>query len=339
MTVHIGVIGCGAMGSDHVRTLITAVGGAEVTAVCDTDPGRAAEAARIAAGARVHADPLDVIGDPGVQAVLIASGDDSHEELVLACLAAGKPVLCEKPLATTPEACLRVVRAEVAGGRRLVQVGFMRRFDPSYREMRRVLAAGRIGAALMLHSVHRNAGYPPGYPPDALITGTAVHDIDIARWLLDAEIGSATVHTPRASSRAGAGFQDPRFLVLSTRDGVLVTVEVFVHAGYGYDVRGELVGESGTVTLQAPAAVLTRHDGFEGRAVPADFRPRFAEAYREELRAFTGAAATGAVCGATAWDGYAAAAVAAACLRSAGTGRTVAVELADPPALYRTRPA
>lgn len=292
MTMNIGVIGCGLMGADHIRTLTTAVSGARVAAVNDADEGRAAGAAAEAEGARVHSDPFGLIDDAEVDAVVVASADETHEEFALACVRAGKPVLCEKPLATTSEACLRVVEAEMRGGRPLVQVGFMRRFDPSYLEMKRVLDSGRIGRALMLHSVHRNAGYPPALPDSALITGTGVHDIDIARWLLGQEIVTATAHTPRRSGLARPDFQDTRFLVLETENGVLVDVEIFVNAGYGYDVRGELVGELGSISLHPPATLTTRYEGLEGRPVARDFRPRFQDAYRNELQAWVTAGAS-----------------------------------------------
>ena len=96
--------------------------------------------------ARVVADGLGLVADPDVDAVLVASPGDTHEDYVRACLAAGRPVLCEKPLASTADAARRVVDAEAAVGRRLVQVGFMRRFDPGYVALRDALDAGRVGA-------------------------------------------------------------------------------------------------------------------------------------------------------------------------------------------------
>jgi myo-inositol 2-dehydrogenase/D-chiro-inositol 1-dehydrogenase len=336
--MQIGVIGCGLMGVDHIRTLTAAVSGARVAAVCDADENRAGQAASEAGSARVYSDPFALIDDTSVDAVVIASADETHEGFVLACVKTGKPVLCEKPLATTSEACWQVVEAEMLGGRPLVQVGFMRRFDPSYLEMKRMLDSGQIGEAVMLHSVHRNADYPPALPASALVTGTGVHDIDVARWLLGQEIVSATVHTPRRSALVRPDFQDTQFLVLRTDNGVLVDVEIFVSARYGYDVRGELVGESGSIQLQPPSTVTTRYEGLAGQPVARDFRPRFQDAYRNELQAWVAASASGEVCGATAWDGYAAAAVAEACLHSLATGTTTPVEVGTQPPLY-SRPA
>ena len=333
-TLRIGVIGCGMIGTDHVRTLSTVVSGAEVVAVSDADPQRAAEAAELAGGAQVEMDPDVLITDPTVDAVLVASSEDTHERMVLSCLGAGKPVLCEKPLAPSAAECLRVVQAEVTLGRKLVQVGFMRRFDPSYMEMKQVLDSRRIGDALFLHCIHRNADYPPRYDSNALVTATGVHDIDIARWLLGREIVSVTTHTPKPSSLVRAGFQDPQFVVLQTEDGAVIDLEIFVNARYGYDVRCELVAERGTVSLMPPATATLRVEGMEGEPVLADSRPRFAPAFRNELQAWVNAASNGQVIGATAWDGYAAAAVAEACLEAAATNTTASVHLAAKPSLY-----
>ncbi len=221
-----------------------------------TPTRRAPPAAAALGGGRAFADPHALIADPEVDAVIVASFDPTHEEFVLACIAAGKRVLCEKPLATTAEACLHVVEAEVAAGRRLVTVGFMRRRDPLYEELRACL--GAIGAPLLVHCAHRNAQAPAAFTSEMLITSSCVHEIDITRWLLGEEIVAATVRAPRSSRQAPTGLLDPQLILLETASGVLIDVEVFVNARYGYDVRCEVVGEQGTLRL--------------GEQVAADFR-------------------------------------------------------------------
>jgi myo-inositol 2-dehydrogenase/D-chiro-inositol 1-dehydrogenase len=320
MSVGVGVIGAGMMGAAHVATLTTAVEGAHVAAVSDADPERAAAAAR-AGGARAIADPHALIGDPEVDAVVVASFDTTHEEFVVACILAGKPVLCEKPLATSADACLRVIDAELAAGRRLVSLGFMRRYDPGYEAIKAGLENGGVGAILLVHCAHRNVAAPPAYTSEMLITSSAVHEIDVTRWLLGEEIVGATVRAPRPTSQAPEGLRDPQLVLLETASGVLIDVEVFVNAGYGYDIRCELVGETGTLRLDEQVA--------------PDFRVRFATAYRRELEAWVRAVVTGHADGQPdAWDGYAANAVADACLESLSTGARAGVKLAQRPALY-----
>ena len=313
MSVGVGVIGAGTMGTDHVQTLTAAVDGAHVAAVADADPARA-EAAAALGGARAFVDPHALIGDPEVDRVVVASYDASHEEFVLACIAAGKPVLCEKPLATTAEACLHILDAEVAAGSRLVTLGFMRRFDPGYEELLAVI--GAIGDPLLVHCAHRNALAPAIYTSEMLITSSCVHEIDITRWLLGEEIVAAEVRAPRSTGEAPEGLVDPQLILLETATGVLIDVEVFVNARYGYDIRCEVVGEQGTVRL--------------AEQVAPDFRARFATAYRRELDCWI----KGNNGAASAWDGYAANAVADACLKSLASGDRAEVELVDRPALY-----
>jgi myo-inositol 2-dehydrogenase/D-chiro-inositol 1-dehydrogenase len=313
--VRIGVIGAGAMGSLHVWLLASEVVGAEVVAVADVELARAAALAREAGVDGVHGDGLELIAEPDVEAVVVASSPETHEVLVLACLAAGKPVLCEKPLATSAEAGRRIVEAEAAGGRRLVDVGFMRRYDDGYRELKRRLDDGEIGDPLVVHCVHRNADIPPAFDQRLALTDSVVHEVDVARWLLGEEIAAVTVLAGRPTRNAPSGVRDPQVVLLETAGGVVVDVESFVRAQYGYDIRCEVVGETGTLALPLPAATAR---GFEDR---------FAQAYRDELRAWVSAVTDGTPAGPSAWDGYAAGAVTEACVRSAQTGLRTEVRL------------
>jgi myo-inositol 2-dehydrogenase/D-chiro-inositol 1-dehydrogenase len=329
----IGVIGTGNIGSDHVRRLSAEVAGARVGAVTDVDTARAATVAT-GVGARAHADATDVVDDPAVDAVVIASPGDTHVDLVLACLAAGKPVLCEKPLATTTGAALKVLEAEVAYGRRLVQVGFMRRYDAGYRQLKATVDELGIGEPLLLHCVHRNAVVPPGFTSDMALTDSVVHEIDAARWLLGQEITAATVVRTRRSPLAAGHLLDPQIVLLETDAGVVVDVEVFVNCQYGYDVLCEVVGSTGTVALGSPTTGTVTAGGLRGQSVPTDWRERFAGAYREELQQWVDGLHAGAVRGPSAWDGYTATAVAESCVGSLTTGRRATVSTVDRPPLY-----
>ncbi|HET7717885.1 MAG TPA: Gfo/Idh/MocA family oxidoreductase [Bauldia sp.] len=332
MTIRIGVIGAGIMGADHARILSTSVAGAELVAIADPDAGRRERLAADLALKRSYADPAALIGDADVDAVIVASPDETHRAYTLACLEAGKPVLCEKPLAATPADCLDIVRREVAGGRRMIQVGFMRRFDPGYVSMKRALASGELGAALILHCVHRNKQSTGYSTSEGLIANSGVHEIDISRWLLDDEVARAVVVAPRPTRLAT--IRDPQILILEMAGGPVVEVEIFINAQYGYDVRAELVCEKGTVSLQPRSDTVLRHAGREGIVHGDDWRGRFADAYRIELQAWIDALTHNGAAGASAWDGYAATATAAACLDALRTGRPTDIRLEDRPAFY-----
>lgn len=190
MSLPVGVIGAGVMGAEHARLLRQQTSGAHLAAICDADVDRAMQAAE---GAAVFADAHTLITSDAVKAVVIASPDATHAEYALACLAVGKPVLCEKPIAATADQGWAIVQAEVALGRRLVSVGFMRRFDPAYCEMRAARLSGKIGAPVVLHNIHRNVAAPEWFTGAMAVTNSFVHEIDISRWLLGSEMVSARV--------------------------------------------------------------------------------------------------------------------------------------------------
>jgi myo-inositol 2-dehydrogenase/D-chiro-inositol 1-dehydrogenase len=328
------------MGADHARVLAEEVPGAVVRVVCDAAADRARAVADAVGAADVEADGVAAIARADVDAVLVASPDPTHAPLTVAAVEAGKPVLCEKPLAPTAAEGRPVLEAEAKAGRRLVSLGFMRRFDPGYRAMKAALTEGRIGPAAMLHCLHRNVAAPPGFTGPMAITNSAPHEFDIARWLLDTDVAAISAFQPRlptADGRAGGGpVAGPVVLVLETAAGPLVTVEVNTDAAYGYDVRGELVGRDGSVELAAPTDLRLNAGLSAATPFPADWRPRFAEAYRRQDIAWVRSIESGSPADgiASAWDGWQAARVAEAGVRALAEGRRVALDAEPPPALY-----
>ena len=261
----------------------------------------------------------ELIADANVDAAIVCSWGPTHEEYVLAAIAADKPVFCEKPLATTQEACLRILDAENRLGHRVVQVGYMRRYDDAFRAMKAVVDSGEIGAPLIMHNTHRNPQVPGHYTREMAITDTAVHDIDTARWMLGEEIVAAEVRKPR-KNRLGGDLEDPLIILLETQSGALVDIETNVNIRYGYDIRAEVVGEEGAVSLAESNPVVVRRAGtFSGR-VTQDWRERFLRAYDIEFQEWIDAIATGGEFGPSSWDGYAAAVVSDAAVQALHDG-------------------
>ena len=291
MPIRVGVIGAGVMGADHIRNLSTTISGAEVTFVADLDAGRAAVAAP--SWARVTTDPTELINSSEVDAVVIASHDDTHAGLVLECFEAMTPVLCEKPLAPTLLESLEVVEAEAdifaETGARLLSMGFMRRFDPGYAALLDATQARCQGEPLQVHCISRTAASGPGASSESAITNSAIHEFDVIPWLLGSPVTEVSWQAGRSSRHSTGDLRDPSFMLLRSADGTLSTLELFLNARYGYTTSCEVVSEDGTAALPEPAALAVHQEGQRRSDVPADWRPRFADAYRLQLQAWISA--------------------------------------------------
>ena len=335
-TLGVGVIGAGGMGGRHARNLAHRVAAAEVVAIMDVDAARADAVAAECGGAAVFTDPHALIGENAVDAVLIAAPDPTHADLTIACIEAGKPVLCEKPLGIDLAEANRVVRAEVGGGRRLVQVGLMRMYDPRHAALKRAIDDGAIGRPLLFRGYHRNLRRPRVATAAQMIVEGGVHDIQSARWLMDDEVATAY-----ASHIADAP-QQPQatrlvLLQLTFRGGGLATIELDQDSGYGYEIEVEVCGESGSLETPSLTSPILRRDGVAARAVEPDWLARFESAYLLEAEAWVGAALEGTATGASAWDGYAAMRVADAAARSLDSARAEALPHEPLPGLYNLR--
>ena len=331
----IGVIGAGRIGLIHCDIITNLVSNARIVAINDVDEEHAAQALELT-GARFEADPQALIESPDVDAVLVTSWDPTHEQYVIACIKAGKYVFCEKPLSNTSDGCRRIMEAEIAGGKRLAQVGFMRRFDEHYRALKRVLDSGQMGKVLMLHCSHR-VPWPGGakHTTDTLITRAVSHEFDINRWLLGEDYATAQVVRGRPSSYAEEGLEDPQLVILRTQSGVVIDIEISMHAKYGYQVSCEAVCDEGTVRLASPAAPEIRRDLTMSQAVCPDWHERFRRAYEVELFEWVESVRNGKITGPSAWDGYQSSAVADVAVAAGEAHRELEVAIGTCPDFYR----
>ena len=333
--VGIGVIGAGRIGDVHATNLARRVQGATLRGVADV---RADVAAALAARQSVSLSTGDypvLLADPTIDAVIVASATDTHGEVVRAAAAAGKHIFCEKPIDTTLAAIDASLEAVARAGV-LFQVGFNRRFDPSFRRVRSLVAAGEAGTPHLVRITSRD----PQPPPAGYFTGElgifpdmTIHDFDLARYLVGAgpdgdEVVEvyAVASSLVAAKDGGNGEPDTAVSVLRFASGAVATIDNSRRATYGYDQRAEVFGSGGMVSagnVLEDQAVVANATGFRGAVTQNFFLQRYADAYATELEAFAAAVRSGGVSPVTGYDGRIAVAIAIAAQESVRKGRPV----------------
>jgi myo-inositol 2-dehydrogenase/D-chiro-inositol 1-dehydrogenase len=336
--IRVAVVGAGLMGADHIRRISTRTTGAVVAAVVEPDAGRAAAAAALAPGASVRARFEDALDLDSLDAVIIATPAAFHEPVILPALQAGIAILCEKPLTDDPESALRILEAEQQLSRPHIQVGFMRRFDAEYLELKALIDSGDAGALLALHCAHRNPSAPPSATTAGMIVDSVAHELDIVPWLAGSPLASVEVRFPRRNSLAAKNLRDPQLILLETESGVLADVEMSVNIQFGYQVRTEGVFERGVAEIGRPSGLAQWRSGSYARAEHANFDTRFAGAYDVEVQRWVNATLLGRTDGPSAWDGYLVAVAAEAGVLAQTTGSRVEIKSGHKPAFYELPP-
>lgn len=336
MTIRIGVIGTGAIGREHIHRCDKVLQNSTVVAVNDINVEAVDQVVKEQKlKAKIYADGHELIKANDVDAVLVTAIGDKHEEFVLAALEAKKPVFCEKPMAPTAEACKHIVDAETKCGKRLVQVGFMRPFDLGYLALKKILDSKTLGEPLIVNCRHFNYTNVSYYTTDMAINDTFIHEIDVLRWLLGDDYESVQVFFPRRSCNSPEKVGDPQIVIVRTKKNVIVNAQLYVFTKYAYDVQCEVIGEHGIAALPEPVAIPVLKDGQISHPVLIDWKTRFIDAYDVELQAFVDNVSAGKfTVGASAWDGYAAAVAADACVRAQKSGKVETIEMPPKPSFY-----
>lgn len=334
----VGIIGVGAMGTQHFLRLMTRIGGATVTAVSDVNAEHAKEVIKPYPSVRFIADPMALIADSDVDAVVIVSADKTHEEFCLEALRLKKYIFCEKPLSASAEGARRVVDAEIAGGKRLIQIGFNRRFDPAYMELKDLVVSGKMGEPLVAHCAHRNAHHSPLTDDVVSITGTAIHEIDTMSWLVGDYFTKAQIIFPKTTKYAqNPKLHDPQIMILTTSSNMVITAEIWINCQYAYDVRCEVLCEEGTAALPRRPRIDVCKENKSTIGMTSDGLGYFEDSYNAEFQAWVDACSTDTYCAgaASAWDGYCAAVTTDSCLKSQKSGVAELVPLTDRPDFYK----
>ncbi|WP_122391071.1 Gfo/Idh/MocA family oxidoreductase, partial [Pseudomonas savastanoi] len=299
--------------------------------IADPTPGQASRLAAELGVDRVYTDPQQLLDDPDLDGVLIAAPARSHAELVISAARAGKGIFCEKPMAITLEEADRAIAAAADAGVPL-QVGFNRRFAKSFRTAHLNVVEGRIGTPQLLRSLTRDPALnnPAASPQWVIFLETLIHDFDTLRYLNPgAEAVSVFVMADAliAPDYKNNGFLDTAVVMIRFDNGAFATAEASFQAVYGYDVRGEVFGSAGMLTMgNVSESDLTRYlaNGIQVDSQRLD-TDLLRDAYIAELNHFADCLRTGAKPLASGEDARAALAIARACIESFQQGRPVAV--------------
>lgn len=323
--IGVGVIGVGLMGRRHAENVLR-TDGANLVAVHDAN---AALGARVASelGAENCGSVEELLAKRGVEAVVVASPARMHTSHAMDALLAGKDVLLEKPIAPTLVDADRVLAAAASSHGRL-QIGFMRRYDPAYVEAASVVRSGKVGEPRFFKGIDRDRDAPSGPPrtlPRAnIFVESAIHDFDIARWIMSDEV--AGVRATALTLASDAPGPDLALADLRFAGGAAGNVETYRGACYAYDIRAEIVCSEGTVCVGgfAQRAVEVLLPNGDRRDLFPGFLERFADAYLLELRDFLEGVREGRPPRVTGDDGRRALAIALACDRACDDAREVA---------------
>jgi myo-inositol 2-dehydrogenase/D-chiro-inositol 1-dehydrogenase len=290
--VRVAVLGAGRIGRRHARTLANQIPMAELVVIADAIEDAARETASLVGVPRWTTDSDSVIGDPEIDAVLIASSTETHAPLIIAASEAGKDIFCEKPIALDLETTDRAIEAAAKAGVRL-QIGFNRRFDRGYRKAKAEIAAGKVGTVESIRDTMRDPAPPPrGYVASSggLFRDMTIHNFDCVRWLAGCEAieVSAMAACLVDPMFAELGDVDTSIVTLRFESGALAVIDNSRRSGFGYDVRTEVFGSEGALMIgYSRDTPMLRLDA---NGIHSDhihwFLERFDQAYIDELKVF-----------------------------------------------------
>jgi myo-inositol 2-dehydrogenase/D-chiro-inositol 1-dehydrogenase len=291
--LNLGVIGAGRIGTLHAENIATRIPAARLAGVADIRVAAAQEVAQRLRAARATADYRELLGDASIDAVVICSATDTHAGIIQEAAASGKHVFCEKPVDLEFQRIEQALEAVDKAGVKL-QVGFNRRFDPSFARAKELVASGKIGAPHIVRITSRDPAPPPieyVRVSGGLLLDMTIHDFDMVRFLTGSEAeeiyaaGDALID-PEIGR---AGDIDTCVVTIRLANGALATIDNSRRAVYGYDQRVEVFGAAGMVTVanRTPDShVYLNEEGTHSSKPHYFFLERYAESYVAEMREF-----------------------------------------------------
>jgi len=293
--VNIGVIGLGRIGRLHAEHLAFRIPGAGLKAIADLR-GIDEDFVKRLGEPLVTMDYHDILNDPGIEAVVISTSTDTHFQIIIEAAEAGKHIFCEKPIDRELTKIDKVLKA-VAKARVKFQVGFNRRFDPNFAQIKQAILDGKIGTPHLIHIVSRDPAPPPlDYlkVSGGIFMDMTIHDFDMAKFLIGAEVeelmvcGGAMVD-PKIGE---IGDIDTAITLLKFKNGAIGTIDNSRKAVYGYDQRVEVFGSRGSICTENQTPYRVVVSDTEGVHTPKPlyfFMERYIESYIREMEAFVDA--------------------------------------------------
>jgi predicted dehydrogenase len=307
MTNPIGVclVGAGRAGKVHAESLVRHVPEGKLVALVDQNAAALEKTADRFGVERRFRSLEEAIDRVPFEAVIITTPTFTHRELVTAAAARGKHILCEKPMALTLEECDAMIAAAERNAV-ILQLGFMRRFDPDFEAAFARIEAGEIGRPMLIKSLTHGPGLPPAWARDlhtsnGMLAEVNSHDWDTTRWLAcsDPQRVYAEVSNFKGESRGvdTPHFYDTALATVRFESGALAMISGVCPCEYGYDARVEIVGEKGLLQIGdvRGQSVVVCTDRDHGLVTPIfrTWAQRFASAYVREMKHFLGCVRTG----------------------------------------------
>jgi len=291
--LNIGVIGTGRIGKVHIATLVQNVPRANVVAIADINLESANELAKKLGIKTVFNNYLDIIKNPGVEAVVICSPTDTHAKYIVEAARAGKHIFCEKPVDLSLEVIKDAIEVVNRAGVKFM-IGFNRRFDPNFLKVRQMVTDGKIGVPHILKITSRDPNPPSAeYAASSggMFMDMTIHDFDMARYIVGSEVtevyARASVLVDPAIGKAGD--VDTAIITLTFANGAIGVIDNSRKAVYGYDQRVEIFGSNGMVSADNNYPENHRYFSSDGvhRSLPLNFfMDRYLEAYANEMKIF-----------------------------------------------------
>jgi predicted dehydrogenase len=328
------LVGTGRAGMVHGMNVTRRLKNAELVALVDANEKALKESGEVLGVGDLHTDYQKALNRPDIDAAIIVTPTFTHAEIAIYAADHGKHVMLEKPMAITVDECA-AINAAMERNKVKLQLGFMRRFDPAFKQAKKRLASGEMGRVMMIRSTGRGPGLPPPWTYDlsrsnGMLAEVNSHDFDSIRWIVESDYDQVYAQAGNFKcenlKKDFPDFYDTAVVSVRLKNGALGTVDGACPAGYGYDARVEILCENGVIQigdLAESGLTWVKKDGTTVGSAFKSWRNRFEKAYVSEIEHFVTAVLSDKEPAVTGVDGMKAVEVVVAANQSIQTGQPV----------------